>query len=475
MATQTRPAGAGRTRGYAPLAALWVAAATPAAAGEAEAAGAAQGSIAAADVNGDGYLDLLERRGNGDERVHLNDGARGFARDGRAFAIDGFAADGFAAESFAGDGITTERVAPDAGPSPALGERPTEGAGDTVAHADFDRDGDLDIALANGGEGRRPASAVVLDPGRASAVTIADDQAPASLGVLAGDLDHDGDVDLVFLNDTAPDVVYLNLDAWAACGTVLSACFARTPLVDGAASTSYAGALADLDADGSIDLVVLDDAGIRVYYGEANGFDANPFTVPAVRLDGVARSARAGAAGAASKGESATAAYDPPPGHTSCDPAQPAAAAGAAAAKVSRVAKTGDGAQRLYDHGEPVHINLVGPACLTVELGVPYVDPGANAWTPVFGDLSDIIQVHSPVDTSKVGTYTVTYQVTDPDGYVDVARRTVFVVGNDSAAVSSEGGGGAGRTLDVLALCALALVRGLRRRIRPRAAGAEPS
>ena len=58
-------------------------------------------------------------------------------------------------------------------------------------------------------------------------------------------------------------------------------------------------------------------------------------------------------------------------------------------------------------------ITLVGDAQITVEVGTTYTDLGATASDNYDGDITaDIVTVNN-VDTSVIGSYTVTYNVTD--------------------------------------------------------------
>ena len=58
-------------------------------------------------------------------------------------------------------------------------------------------------------------------------------------------------------------------------------------------------------------------------------------------------------------------------------------------------------------------ITLTGDATVTIEVGSTYTDAGATALDNYDGDITDDIEAVSTVDTSTVGTYTVTYDVSD--------------------------------------------------------------
>ena len=73
-------------------------------------------------------------------------------------------------------------------------------------------------------------------------------------------------------------------------------------------------------------------------------------------------------------------------------------------------------------------ITLVGDAQITVEVGTTYTDLGATASDNYDGDITaDIVTVNN-VDTSVIGSYTVTYNVTDIGGNAaSEVTRTVNV------------------------------------------------
>ena len=72
-------------------------------------------------------------------------------------------------------------------------------------------------------------------------------------------------------------------------------------------------------------------------------------------------------------------------------------------------------------------IKLKGSNNITVYQNATYVDAGATAWDSRDGDLTSKIEISNKVDTSKVGTYTVTYTVTDSGGNSASITRTVNV------------------------------------------------
>ncbi|MCI0745114.1 MAG: DUF5011 domain-containing protein, partial [Verrucomicrobia subdivision 3 bacterium] len=75
----------------------------------------------------------------------------------------------------------------------------------------------------------------------------------------------------------------------------------------------------------------------------------------------------------------------------------------------------------------PAIITLTGANPMTVECHTAYVEPGATANDTCAGDISGTISVSGTVDANTVGTYTITYMVSD--GYqTTTATRTVNVV-----------------------------------------------
>ncbi|HSR44476.1 MAG TPA: immunoglobulin-like domain-containing protein [Acidimicrobiia bacterium] len=99
----------------------------------------------------------------------------------------------------------------------------------------------------------------------------------------------------------------------------------------------------------------------------------------------------------------------------------------------------------------PPIITLLGPDPVTIEAGSGYSDPGATAVDAADGDLTSSIVVDtSGVDSSSVGSYTVTYDVSDSSGnaavtvvrgvnVVDTAPPAITLLGADPATVEVGG------------------------------------
>jgi hypothetical protein len=82
------------------------------------------------------------------------------------------------------------------------------------------------------------------------------------------------------------------------------------------------------------------------------------------------------------------------------------------------------------DNTPPV-ITLLGDANVTIEVGTSYTDAGATASDNYDGNLTGTIVTVNNVDASTIGTYTVTYNVSDASGNDAVQlTRTVNVDSN---------------------------------------------
>ena len=80
-------------------------------------------------------------------------------------------------------------------------------------------------------------------------------------------------------------------------------------------------------------------------------------------------------------------------------------------------------------------ITLTGSSTINLTVGDTFTDPGATATDDVDGDLTSSISITGTVDTSTIGTYTLTYSVADAVSNSASTTRTVIV----NAAVSNSG------------------------------------
>ena len=90
-----------------------------------------------------------------------------------------------------------------------------------------------------------------------------------------------------------------------------------------------------------------------------------------------------------------------------------------------------------YDDNVPPVITVSGDNPATVELGTTYTDAGASAFDAFHGNTP--VSSSGSVDTSTVGSYTITYTATDLDGNSASATRTVNVVDTTAPEVTVTG------------------------------------
>lgn len=73
-------------------------------------------------------------------------------------------------------------------------------------------------------------------------------------------------------------------------------------------------------------------------------------------------------------------------------------------------------------------IALLGSSTMTLTLGTPYTEPGYSASDTCAGDLTGNVSVSGSVNTNAVGTYFLTYSVSDGEGNSAETTRTVNVI-----------------------------------------------
>jgi hypothetical protein len=100
-------------------------------------------------------------------------------------------------------------------------------------------------------------------------------------------------------------------------------------------------------------------------------------------------------------------------------------------------------------------LTLRGPSTMTLQVGDFYADAGASAMDNRDGDITARVVTVNPVDTSRAGTYLVTYSVSDRAGNNASIARTVIV----RARPRHNGGGG----IDVAAPLLLMMITCMRR------------
>ena len=89
---------------------------------------------------------------------------------------------------------------------------------------------------------------------------------------------------------------------------------------------------------------------------------------------------------------------------------------------------------------QPPVISLEGPASVSLEAGTVYTDAGATATDNIDGSITRSILTDNPVDIDTVGTYTITYNVSDAAGNAATAvTRTVVVSDTTLPVINSLG------------------------------------
>ncbi|MDX2410905.1 MAG: DUF5011 domain-containing protein, partial [Woeseiaceae bacterium] len=119
-------------------------------------------------------------------------------------------------------------------------------------------------------------------------------------------------------------------------------------------------------------------------------------------------------------------------------------------------ANNGIGRLGLGDRLAPA-LQLVGDATISIAAGQEFVDPGATAVDDVDGDISNDIEVSGSINSSAVGTQTISYKVADRAGNTTAKVRTVNVGVNKGTGGS--GGGAVAPTFIVILMLVAAAKR----------------
>ena len=89
--------------------------------------------------------------------------------------------------------------------------------------------------------------------------------------------------------------------------------------------------------------------------------------------------------------------------------------------------ETSIGRRVIIEDDEAPQIKLQGSREIYLLLNTPYEEPGYTATDNCLGDLTNEVTVSNNIDTTKTGTYEVTYSVSDNKNTTTV-KRTVYVV-----------------------------------------------
>src|SRR4029077_1442997 len=255
--------------------------------------------------------------------------------------------------------------------------------------------------------------------------------------VTAADFNGDQRADLVFGRDTSTLPATPSGEVWLNTSATSGSFFLSDQL---GASLNSAVAAADIDLNGSTDILVVNKTGAHQVYANS-GTSSGAFNLFPQQL---------GVPGALAVAT----------GKFSVDARVDVALAGPGGIAIFY----NDGAGNLGGGDlTPPTITLKGAASVTLTVGDTYTDAGATANDALDGDLSAKIVTTNPVNTAQVGDYTVTYNVKDTSGNAATpATRTVTV----KAVGGSTGGGGATGLEFLLGLGLAIIAARLNRRAR---------
>jgi VCBS repeat-containing protein len=394
--------------------------------------------LAIADLDRDGDLDVvLAAAAGAPDRAFLAAGGS-FAttplsaadRDSRAVAVGDVNGDAFVDLVFANPGGSSLLV--NTGSGGVFAARPPIGTGDArdVLLADLAGDALPELVVANG-DGD---AAVYGNTGGVFALAYTLTTGPTRT-VATGDFNGDGRADLVFGRETATPPATPAALVWLNGAASGGQPFQSDEL--GAAPTT-ALLVGDYDLDARQDVLALNTAGIRLFMnaGAANGtFVLHPQQLATPNARGVA-------AGRFSNDDRID------------------------------LAVGGDGITVFINDGKgnfgsgdstPPTLTLRGEPTMDIIIDAPFTDPGATAVDAVDGDLSARVVAAGAVNNTLLGTYTITYTVTDLSGNAATPVSRTVNVRPQPAAEEGGGGGATGAGVVLALLLATGLARWRRR------------
>ncbi|MBN1240753.1 MAG: VCBS repeat-containing protein, partial [Gammaproteobacteria bacterium] len=405
--------------------------ATPISAGDDALAGT---GIAAGDLDGDGFVDIVIANADGPNQILFNNGSASLEAttlDGPADASAGGSRDVAIADVdgdslpdivFANDGAGS--VYRNLGGRSFAAENVDARSSAAVTAADLLGDGNPEIVFANSDR-----NAEVHGRSDGSWSSLATLETGPAAAVAAADVDADGDADLAF-GRAAADLVLSNASASSPAFSVADQL---------GESATAAVLMEDFDGDGRNDVASIGASGAHRLY--SNDGAAEPtFSARSAGFSG--RAAADAAAGLFDDGNALDVAV---------------VGSDVLAVFLNIGGPDSGGGSR----GAPT-LTVNGESTVILTVGDTYEDAGATASDDVDGDLTEQILVDNPVDTSLIGRYSVTYEVVDSDGNLATATRTVEVQARTPT--GGGGGGAAGVALLLLGVCGIAARRNKARR-----------
>jgi len=378
--------------------------------------GSGGSQLAHLDWNADGFEDVaVVGPSAGIARIYLGDGGGTFAdaiqiatqAPGEATALSGLDVDGDGASEFVMAGTFGALVARHQETGQAQIDPLPGGAVLDMAVTDFDQDGFPDLVTIAADD---RSVRMLRNAGSGTFVLQDSIQAGSVSRVSAADLDNDGLPDLLLAVDgddlSAPHIKLMlrQSDGSYVVANTLGA------------STASKLMAADVNGDGQQDIVALNETGVHQVYvagaGAQYSLDAEQIISPGMQTG-------------------LTVDFND-------DGSLDLILAGIDAGAVELHANNGIGRLGPGDRTAP-EITLLGEAEITLRSGAAFVDPGSIAMDDIDGDLTGAITTSGSVNTNVVGTYTITYTVTDRSSNTSQVSRKVTVDVDQGA-----GGGGGG-------------------------------